>query len=491
MSDIVTLGKSATAVDKSFEIYAKMQIFNALRKGKHRKCLAKSIVAMIQKKTKDLQENDSEFNFIFIDQIKNIFEYELLSYIYGNNYIQVGLFSTPSKRNKCLEQKFSLQFNRKYEAIDGNELENILKKTEISLNGKNISLSNCIDDENFINRTVESYLTEIRSDCSSSLIKKDFYETDKSYKDTGQYVSKAYHRSHFYFDLDRTETELKEQVNHFLQVLLGKNQEYPTQNEFAMSLATQASVRSNFPHRRHVGAALLSEHGEVISLGSIRAPSDSPNTQTKDLDKISAGYEAYKNEMKVWDSFFTELQRIDNTSMNLKTEISLASIKKLQNFVSSSLDFHPCTHAEIAAVLDAAKLGVSIRGATLYTTVYPCHLCAKDIISGGINEVVYLEAYPKSKNDELYPHNITDHDEMSPEKMIFAPFFGVGPERFYFYYSLENKPEDKVLREKWKLHYANSGIISKKQEEILQFSEDDCVQNTPIASLLVYKEDDA
>ena len=37
--------------------------------------------------------------------------------------------------------------------------------------------------------------------------------------------------------------------------------------------------------------------------------------------------------------------------------------------------------------------GISIKGATLYTTFSPCLLCAKMIINGGIAEVVFNEHY--------------------------------------------------------------------------------------------------
>ena len=46
-------------------------------------------------------------------------------------------------------------------------------------------------------------------------------------------------------------------------------------------------------------------------------------------------------------------------------------------------------HAEQNAIIQAAKIGVSIEGATLY-----CTLCAKLIINAGISRVVYLEGYP-------------------------------------------------------------------------------------------------
>ncbi len=51
-------------------------------------------------------------------------------------------------------------------------------------------------------------------------------------------------------------------------------------------------------------------------------------------------------------------------------------------------------HAEQNAIIQAAKMGVSIEGATLYCTHQPCVICSKMIINAGIVRVVYKNAYP-------------------------------------------------------------------------------------------------
>ena len=51
-------------------------------------------------------------------------------------------------------------------------------------------------------------------------------------------------------------------------------------------------------------------------------------------------------------------------------------------------------HAEQNAIVQAAKLGISIQGATLYCTHQPCGICTKLIINGGIARVVFRNAYP-------------------------------------------------------------------------------------------------
>jgi len=55
-----------------------------------------------------------------------------------------------------------------------------------------------------------------------------------------------------------------------------------------------------------------------------------------------------------------------------------------------------CSHGEENAIVQAAYHGVSVKGATIYTTFSPCLMCTKMIINSGIQEVVYQATYPLS-----------------------------------------------------------------------------------------------
>tara|TARA_B100000519_G_scaffold62449_1_gene52961 strand:- start:56 stop:463 length:408 start_codon:yes stop_codon:yes gene_type:complete len=55
-------------------------------------------------------------------------------------------------------------------------------------------------------------------------------------------------------------------------------------------------------------------------------------------------------------------------------------------------------HAEQNALMDCAKRGVSCEGCTAYVTHYPCIICARLLLAGGIKKINYLNDY---KNDEL------------------------------------------------------------------------------------------
>lgn len=51
-------------------------------------------------------------------------------------------------------------------------------------------------------------------------------------------------------------------------------------------------------------------------------------------------------------------------------------------------------HSEQNALLQAALHGVSVKGATLYSTIQPCIICAKMLINAGIKEIVISGEYP-------------------------------------------------------------------------------------------------
>jgi len=58
-------------------------------------------------------------------------------------------------------------------------------------------------------------------------------------------------------------------------------------------------------------------------------------------------------------------------------------------------------HAEQNAIIQAAKQGVNIAEATLYSTHSPCIICSKMIINAGIRRIVYLEGYPDALATEM------------------------------------------------------------------------------------------
>ena len=74
---------------------------------------------------------------------------------------------------------------------------------------------------------------------------------------------------------------------------------------------------------------------------------------------------------------------------------------------------------------------MSVERATLYCTTFPCHICARHIISCGIKRVVYIEPYPKSMAQRLYPEAISiDGLPANDDQVRFEPFLGIAPKRY-------------------------------------------------------------
>ncbi|MEJ5349889.1 MAG: dCMP deaminase family protein [Desulfosoma sp.] len=66
-------------------------------------------------------------------------------------------------------------------------------------------------------------------------------------------------------------------------------------------------------------------------------------------------------------------------------------------------NFCKASHAEANAIAQAARYGISVEGATLYTTLAPCYVCLKLIATARLRAVYYEHRY----------------DSASPERDLF------------------------------------------------------------------------
>ena len=72
-------------------------------------------------------------------------------------------------------------------------------------------------------------------------------------------------------------------------------------------------------------------------------------------------------------------------------------------------------HAEQNAIIQAAKLGISIDGATLYCTHQPCSVCTRMIINASIRRVVYENGYPDDFSLDLFRQAGIPLEKFDPE----------------------------------------------------------------------------
>lgn len=72
-------------------------------------------------------------------------------------------------------------------------------------------------------------------------------------------------------------------------------------------------------------------------------------------------------------------------------------------------------HAEQNAIIQAASLGISMEGSTLYCTTAPCSLCAKMLINAGVVRVVFDGNYPDERAMEFFRQAGVEVQQLSLE----------------------------------------------------------------------------
>ena len=153
------------------------------------------------------------------------------------------------------------------------------------------------------------------------------------------------------------------------------NDPRPTWDEYFMAIANVVAKRSNCS-RRHVGAVFV-----------------------KDNHILSTGYNGTPRKVK--NCFEGGCPRCSGKAES-----------------GSHLEECLCVHAEQNAIIQAAYFGVSVKDSTIYTTTYPCSMCAKILINAGIKEVVYHEGYVDDLSKKLFAETNILIREYTPKKDI-------------------------------------------------------------------------
>lgn len=71
------------------------------------------------------------------------------------------------------------------------------------------------------------------------------------------------------------------------------------------------------------------------------------------------------------------------------------------NFDAGQFEYYKTIHAEAALIAEAAKKGVSLDGANLYATTFPCPNCARLIGVTGIKTVYYAKGYSSLDAEDI------------------------------------------------------------------------------------------
>lgn len=352
-----------------------------------------------------------------IRQIKTPEEVRLLRSVYGRQFILVSAYGDPVRREEHLVAQIKIRS------------------------------SGTINDQS-------------AREGAKKLIERDSKEDNEF----GQNLSNAFHLGDVFVDATDREAA-NNSIERFISALFGSNEITPTHDEYGMYLAKSAALRSA-DLSRQVGAAMFAGTGEVISLGSNEVPKSGGGTywtgDPTDSRDFRQGHDP--NEVNKVEIFADIIARLKEDG-HLSDELS--DIERTQDVVDrlfkaeggkryrdarimDLIEFGRIIHAEMSAICDAARNGLPTRGAVLYVTTFPCHLCAKHIVASGISKVVYLEPYPKSYAKKLHGDSIQIEDRSESNKVVFQPFIGISPFRYRDLFEKGRRKNEKGEAEKWK-----------------------------------------
>ncbi|MBQ4670450.1 anti-phage dCTP deaminase [Aeromonas dhakensis] len=269
--------------------------------------------------------------------------------------------------------------------------------------------------------------------------------------DHGQKTRDTYHLSDFFLNFGSNSDQVKNGLQRFLELIFSHPYKNPTFDEFAMFMAFNSSVRSG-DLSRQVGA-VISREKQIIATGANDVPKSGGGLYWAEVDKKTGKVEDHpdgKDYTRERDSNKqAQSEIIEEIANNLlgsglfKEERQLEIIKILKDSKISDLtEFGRVVHAEMDALLSCGRAGIPTSGSTIYCTTFPCHNCAKHIIASGVERVVYVEPYPKSRALDFHSESITLKSELeestldNKETVAFEPFIGIGPRRFLDLFSM-------------------------------------------------------
>lgn len=267
------------------------------------------------------------------------------------------------------------------------------------------------------------------------LVKRDREEEGRK---QGQQTRDTFHRADVFLRWAHHPDECA--LERFLRVLFGCPSVTPTLDEHRMFLAFAGALRSG-ELSRQVGATLVSASGDVLAVGANDVPRRGGGLYwpTDDDDRdVVRGVDA---NVSVRRELLLEVAR--EISPDLGGADAGAIAEKLERTrLKEITEYGRAVHAEMEALLACGRSGHSSLGTTLYVTTYPCHNCARHLIAAGVRRVVFVEPYPKSRALELHDQDVVEvapghaAKEGEQTRVCFEPYLGVGPRRFFDYFSM-------------------------------------------------------
>ncbi len=287
------------------------------------------------------------------------------------------------------------------------------------------------------------------------------YDQEEVGKKHGQNLRNAFHLADIFVDASDP-TRLRQSLERGIDLIFGNTFHTPRRDEYGIFQAMGAAFRSA-EMGRQVGAAICTESGDVIAIGTNEVPKaggglywtgDEPDhrefmMREDSNDKHKKGLLADLLSRLKQDKWLTANKEKLNPSELAELALNQEESPNISDAQMTDLiEFMRAVHAEMAAITDAARRGVSVEGSTMYVTTFPCHLCAPHIVASGIRRVVYIEPYAKSLAVQLYPESISvDHPNSTEKQVQFQPFVGVAPRMYMNLFAMTKRKKDgKVIQ---------------------------------------------
>ncbi|HWL53170.1 MAG TPA: anti-phage dCTP deaminase [Chthoniobacteraceae bacterium] len=294
----------------------------------------------------------------------------------------------------------------------------------------------------------------------TTLLRRDEVEPDNAF---GQNLEATFPLADFFVETAGSREALQKSVTRIVELLFGNVFHAPSRDEYGMFHAVSAGVRSS-SLARQVGASICTDEGEIIALGCNDVPKaggglywEGDEGDSRDHLRGHDSNDGMKRlfvrdilgRLKTSGWLREPLQTLSEeelfeTAMEPDSLLRRAELMKV-------IEYGRSVHAEMAALMDAVKRGITVKGCTLYTTTFPCHNCAKHIVASGVRRVVYVEPYPKSFTHKLYADSIwldgAGEGNGAATAVRFEPFVGISPRQYLLLFSmgrLERKSNGKV-----------------------------------------------
>lgn len=266
----------------------------------------------------------------------------------------------------------------------------------------------------------------------------------------GQHLRDTFHLADVFVDgINRD--RLKTGLERFFQAFFGRVDIGPTKWEYGMYAAKAASLRST-DLSRQVGAAIFSDEGELVTQGCNEVPKAFGgtywDTEEPDFRDVKLGYDPNDHLKK--EVMRDLLERLSKADLLVTKDENFAASDMFVDIllgrgesdfdkkhfaclagsqINDLTEYGRVVHAEMVAICDAARGGKALKNSTLFATTFPCHNCTKHILASGIQRVVFMEPYPKSRAKQLHRNEI-EIEKPSSTKVSFIPFLGISPLRY-------------------------------------------------------------